>query len=105
MPVTWIGSVGILAIECSYIPQIARLFRLKRAEELSLFFPGLNLAGRLFALTYSVLTKDQVFTVGFLVGALLRLTLLLQVAWYRRVEARRAAAAPLGAGVGAGHAG
>ncbi len=61
-----------------------RLFRLKRAEELSLFFPGLNLVGRLLALGYSIVAHDHVFTVGFLIGSVLRLTLLLQVAWYRR---------------------
>ena len=86
----WLGTAGILAIEGSYFPQIARLFRLKRAEELSLLFPALNLVGRLLALSYALLTKDHVFTVGFFVGALLRLTLLLQIAWYRR-------AAPAGA--------
>jgi lipid-A-disaccharide synthase-like uncharacterized protein len=81
----WIGTAGILAIEGSYLPQIVRLFRLKRAEEISLLFPALNLAGRLLALTYSLLRADQVFTLGFLFGAMLRLTLLLQVAWYRRL--------------------
>jgi len=80
----WIGTAGIVAIEGSYVPQIVRLFRLKRSEELSLLFPALNLVGRLLALTYSLLAKDHVFTVGFFFGALLRLTLLLQIAWYRR---------------------
>jgi len=44
----------------------------------------LNLGGRLLALSYSLAQHDHVFTVGFLVGALLRLTLLLQAVWYRR---------------------
>jgi lipid-A-disaccharide synthase-like uncharacterized protein len=99
IPVAWIGTVGIVAIEASYLPQIIRLFRLKRAQELSLFFPGLNLAGRLLALTYSALTGDHVFVVGFLFGSLLRFTLLLQVGWYRRASVRvvtpEHAAAPL----------
>ena len=84
----WIGMAGVLAIEGSYVPQIVRLFRLKRADELSLFFPALNLAGRLLALSYSLLVRDQVFTVGFLLGALLRLTLLIQVIVYRRGPGR-----------------
>jgi lipid-A-disaccharide synthase-like uncharacterized protein len=77
---------GIVAIEGSYVPQIVRLARLKRAEELSLFFPGLNLVGRLLALTYSIVMRDHVFIAGFLLGAMLRLTLLLQVWWYRRAS-------------------
>jgi len=87
--IAWIGTVGILAIEGSYCPQIVRLYRLKRAEELSRLFPALNLFGRLLALVYSVLARDHVFAVGFLVGAMLRLTLLVQVAWYRRGDGRR----------------
>jgi uncharacterized protein with PQ loop repeat len=86
--IAWIGTAGIVAIEGSYFPQIVRLFRLKRADEISVFFPGLNLAGRLLALTYSILVHDQVFVLGFLFGALLRLTLLTQVAWYRYVASR-----------------
>ncbi len=89
----WLGTAGIMAMEGSYLPQIFRLFRLKRSEELSLFFPGLNLLGRLFALAYSLITKDHVFTIGFLLGALLRLTLLLQIAWYRRKQASQSTAA------------
>jgi uncharacterized protein with PQ loop repeat len=84
IPMEWVGTAGVLAIEGSYLPQILRLFRLKRAEELSLFFPGLNFIGRLLALTYALVTRDHVFTAGFFLGALLRLTLLAQVAWYRR---------------------
>jgi lipid-A-disaccharide synthase-like uncharacterized protein len=82
--IAWVGMAGIVAIEGSYVPQIVRLFRLKRAEELSLLFPALNLFGRLLALVYSICTNDHVFIAGFLLGALLRLTLLLQVIWYRR---------------------
>ena len=90
----WIGTAGILAIEGSYLPQIVRLYRLKRAEEVSLLFPALNLGGRLLALTYSLLMHDRVFTAGFLVGAVLRLTLLVEVAWYRRAAAKTDSSAP-----------
>ncbi|MGO8994529.1 MAG: PQ-loop repeat-containing protein [Polyangiaceae bacterium] len=81
---TWLlGAAGLVAIEGSYVPQIVRLFRLKKADEISYLFPGLNLAGRVMALAYSVAVGDSVFVVGFLVGATLRLVLLTQVAWYR----------------------
>jgi lipid-A-disaccharide synthase-like uncharacterized protein len=93
--IQWVGTAGILAIEGSYVPQITRLYRLKRADEISLFFPGLNLAGRLLALAYSVVVGDHVFVLGFLLGALLRATLLLQVAWYRRVASRAEPFRPL----------
>jgi uncharacterized protein with PQ loop repeat len=96
IPIVWFGTAGIVAMEGSYLPQIIRLFRLKRSEELSLFFPAMNLGGRLLALTYSLLTKDHVFTVGFFLGSLLRLTLLIQVAMYRRRGGDRVAA-PLAA--------
>jgi uncharacterized protein with PQ loop repeat len=90
----WIGTLGIVAIEASYLPQIFRLQRLKRAEDISLFFPSLNLAGRILALTYSMMSSEQVFTIGFFIGALLRLTLLIQVAWYRHTASEKKHPAP-----------
>ena len=81
-----LGSVGFLAIEGSYVPQIVRLFRTKRAEDVSILFPALNLLGRLFALSYAVSKGEDVFVVGLTVGVLLRVTLLLQVLWYRRLR-------------------
>ena len=80
----WFGSLGLLAIEGSYLPQLMRLYRLKQADEISYLFPALNLFGRLFAFAYSVSTQNAVFTIGFFVGSCLRLVLLVQVAWYRR---------------------
>lgn len=79
-----LGAIGLIAIEGSYFPQILRLYRLKRAEEVSLLFPALNLLGRLLAMSYAVLTSEHVFSAGLVVGILLRGTLLLQVLWYRR---------------------
>jgi lipid-A-disaccharide synthase-like uncharacterized protein len=85
MTLTWLlGAAGLVAIEGSYVPQIVRLFRLKKADEISYLFPGLNLAGRLMALAYSIAVGNAVFSVGFFFGAALRLALLAQVAWYRR---------------------
>lgn len=79
----WVGAAGLVAMELSYLPQIVRLFRLRRADEVSVFFPALNVFGRLLALTYSYAKGEHVFTIGFLVGVVLRSTLLLQVVYYR----------------------
>ncbi len=87
-----VGAFGLLAIEGSYVPQILRLWRLRRAEEVSMLFPALNLLGRLCALCYSVGRADSIFVGGFLLGILLRATLLSQVIWYR---SRERAAGPL----------
>ena len=84
-----LGTAGLLSIELSYVPQIARLHRLKQADDVSVFFPALNLFGRLLALTYSIGIGQPIFGVGFFVGAVLRATLLVQVVYYRFL--RRAA--------------
>ena len=85
-----LGSLGLLSIEVSYLPQIVRLHRLKRADEVSLFFPSLNGLGRLFALAYSLHSHQPVFVAGFLAGLMLRCTLLVQVIYYRYVLPARA---------------
>lgn len=84
LPYWVIGSLGMIAVEASYLPQIARLARRKSADDVSLVFPLLNLAGRLLALGYSVAVGDRVFVAGFVIGACLRGALLVQVAYYRR---------------------
>lgn len=84
IPLAIIGSIGMVAVESSYIPQIVRLARRRRSEDVSLLFPALNLLGRALALTYALSRGDSVFGVGLTVGILLRGILLVQVAWYRR---------------------
>lgn len=84
----FLGSLGIVAIEASYVPQIVRLFRLRRADDVSVFFPSLNATGRVLALAYSILSHQPVFVVGFMVGLVLRCTLLAQVVWYRKLARR-----------------
>lgn len=71
-------------MEASYVPQIVRLARVGRAEQLSAFFPALNLSGRLAALAYSILIGQSVFGVGFFFGALLRGFLLAQILVLKR---------------------
>ena len=84
----FLGTLGMLAIEASYVPQIARVFRLRRADDVSLFFPSLNALGRVLALAYSVLSHQPVFVAGFILGLCLRCTLLAQVIWYRKLSQR-----------------
>jgi lipid-A-disaccharide synthase-like uncharacterized protein len=78
-----LGSVAILCIEGSYVPQIVRLFRLKHADDVSVFFPSLNLFGRGLAVIYSLGQNQPVFVAGFALGMLLRAILLGQVVYYR----------------------
>ncbi len=87
-----LAGLGMLAIEASYVPQIARLARLKRADEVSLYFPLLNLLGRLGSLAYTLHAGELVLGAGFLLGVALRGTLLAQVLYYQRHPGGRRAA-------------
>ncbi len=73
----------MLAIEISYLPQLLRLHRRKRADDISLFFPAMNLLGRLMAMTFALSTGAEVLGVGFLLGAVVRAIFLCQVVAYR----------------------
>ena len=81
-----LGSLGLVLVEGSYLPQIVRLHRLKRADDVSLLFPALNMGGRFLALGYALSSGQSVFVFGFLAGILVRGTLLCQVAWYRWIK-------------------
>lgn len=82
-PYWMIGSLAIVAMEASYVPQIYRLARRRSADDVSMIFPALNVLGRLLAVTYALTRGDSVFVVGFMIGIALRGTLLVQVAYYR----------------------
>jgi lipid-A-disaccharide synthase-like uncharacterized protein len=83
-----LGTVAMLCIEGSYVPQIVRLFRLKHAEDVSVLFPALNLFGRGLAVVYSFTQNQPVFVVGFMLGMVLRGILLSQVVYYRWQQRR-----------------
>ncbi|HEY4221356.1 MAG TPA: PQ-loop repeat-containing protein [Myxococcota bacterium] len=78
-----LGTLGMVAIEASYLPQIVRLARRKRSADVSILFPALNACGRMLAVVYAVHEGQSVFVAGFVVGIALRLVLLSQVVWYR----------------------
>jgi hypothetical protein len=78
-----LGALGMVAVEGSYAPQLLRLYKLKRADEISYLFPGLNFCGRVLAMSYSLIVGNSVFGFGFMFGCALRFALLCQVYWYR----------------------
>jgi lipid-A-disaccharide synthase-like uncharacterized protein len=78
-----IGTLGIVMLDVSWVSQIARMYRRKRAEDVSVLFPLLNLVGRLLAMAYALERGEAVFTWGFLAGVVVRGVFLAQVLWYR----------------------
>ncbi len=85
----WIGTLGVIAVETSYVPQIIRLYKMKQADELSFFFPVLNLLGRALALTYALGNHENVFSRGLIIGITLRTIFFAQVVYYRRFAAAK----------------
>lgn len=78
-----IGTLGIIAIEASYVPQIVRLWTTKKADDLSVFFPLLNLTGRIFVTLYAWHLGSFVMGLGFLTGIVVRATFLSLVLGYK----------------------
>lgn len=86
-----LGALAMLMIEVSYLPQILKLYRIKNADDFSIMFPLLNAGGRGLGVVYTGLNGDLVIALGFVLGILLRLTLLVQVWYYRRLKQQAAA--------------
>jgi uncharacterized protein with PQ loop repeat len=83
--VIWAGVAvtATVIIELAYVPQLARLIRLKEANAISLFFPALSVLGRLFAIAYMMHKSENIFATGICVGVLLRGSFLALVAYYK----------------------
>lgn len=75
--------VGLYIVEASYLPQLWRLYRLKRADEFSVLFPFLNIFGRACGVVCSLMLHQSIFGWFFTFGIVLRSCLLLQVVYYR----------------------
>lgn len=81
-----VGALAMLMIEASYVPQIYKLYRDKNAEDFSIFFPLLNAGGRGLGVLYTGMNGDLVIAMGFVLGIVLRVTLLTQVWYYKRMR-------------------
>src|SRR5258706_13719835 len=74
-------------VECSYLPQLYRLYQRKTADEISVLFPTMNLVGRLLLVGYSLHAGTAVLALGFMFGVLVRAVFLGEVTYYRRKRA------------------
>ncbi len=83
-----LGALGIVLLDLSWFSQIVRIHRRRSADDVSVFFPLLNVVGRLLAMGYSIHTAEQVFTWGFLVGVIIRTIFLGEVVYWRFVRPR-----------------
>jgi lipid-A-disaccharide synthase-like uncharacterized protein len=84
-PPVWklVAVAATVIIEGAYLPQLARLVKLKEANAISLFFPALSVVGRLLAIAYMVHRGENIFATGICVGVLLRGGFLGLVAYYK----------------------
>lgn len=79
----FVALAGTAIIEGAYIPQLLRLLKLKEAHAISLLFPAMSVVGRLLAIVYMAHKGESIFATGICLGALLRGTFLIQVAYYK----------------------
>lgn len=74
---------GCAAVETCYVPQLARLYKMKDAQEISLFFPSLNVIGRTITVVCLTHVGQNIFAFWIMIGLLLRFMFLAQVVYYR----------------------
>lgn len=75
--------LGPALVESSYIPQLFRLYRLKHAEEFSLWWPVLNLSGRAMEIVIAWYAQMPFFSLAVIIGFAIRTTFFGQVIYYR----------------------
>lgn len=76
--------VGI--VELAPLPQIYKLNKIRKADQMSVGFAVALALGRLMGLPYAFDKGAAVIGWGLLVGAVLRIILLLQMLHYRRIH-------------------
>lgn len=75
--------LGPAFVEFSYIPQLARLYRMKHSHEISVWLPAFNLAGRAVNVALTWYAGMPFFSLAVACGFALRATFFGQVLYYR----------------------
>ena len=81
-------TVGVLATELSYLPQIILLHKRKKCKSISLSFVVLNILGRI-CIAITSFHYDPILSVGFITGSVLRIVLICQVLYYRKSKKKK----------------
>jgi len=74
--------IGIAFSELSYIPQIWKLHKKKKAKQISLYFPVMNIVGRL-CIAIATFDINIILSMGFVIGTLLTIIFTWQVVHYK----------------------
>lgn len=83
-PVTLLGLAAATCTTVAFLPQVLKTWRSKSAEDLSLGTFGLLTTGVTLWLIYGLLVGDLPVIVANAVTLVLQITILAQIAWYRR---------------------
>jgi len=85
MPVdlfTWLGFAAGAITSVGFIPQLAKGFRTKKLDDVSLWMPLVLASGMLLWLTYGILRNDIAIIVANTFGIGCNILLLLLKKWY-----------------------
>ena len=72
----WVGYIAGALTTFSFIPQLIRVFKTRRAHDISLIFNSMFLVGILLWLTYGILLKNIPIIVWNAIASIFSLTLL-----------------------------
>ncbi|MBI5525442.1 MAG: hypothetical protein HY897_03840 [Deltaproteobacteria bacterium] len=75
--------LGPALVEFSYIPQLARLYRMKHSHEISVWLPAFNLTGRAVNVALTWYAGLPFFSLAVACGFVLRAAFFGQVIYYR----------------------
>jgi len=81
-----IGILGNILVLISYLPQIHKIIKTKKSEDLSLGMWGLYLIGDGLLMIYAIATGDTIFTALFTIFTIENLVVLYLALKYAKVK-------------------
>lgn len=81
-----IGALGNILVLVSYLPQIHKILKTKKSEDISLSMWGLYVVGDILLLIYSIATGDTVFTALFTLFTVENLVVFFLAIKYAKVQ-------------------
>lgn len=78
-----LGNIGNLLLFFSYFPQIKKLIKTKKSDDISVLTWVTIIAGDILLLLYAILTADIVFTILFILFSVENIIVLILTLKYR----------------------
>jgi MtN3 and saliva related transmembrane protein len=86
---TWIGLIASILTTLAAVPQLVKICREKKAENISLMWVGILFLGLCGWIYYGILKKDMIIFISNTIAALINAGIAVSAIWYKQKDQQK----------------